>query len=73
MSLDAWVTIGVTLASGFGLWMFRIDRICTRLESKLGDLHDWRHATTSRLSGHAVKLDDHAERLARLEARRQQA
>jgi hypothetical protein len=72
MTLDAWVSVAVALATGFGIWMFRIDRICTRLESKLDEVNDWRTATANQLSGHGNKLDDHAVRLARMEARREQ-
>lgn len=71
MTLDAWVSIAVALASGFGIWMFRIDRICTRLESKLDEVNEWRAATSNQLQTHAGKLDDHAVKFARLEARRE--
>ena len=70
MSLETWVTIALTLATGFGIWMFRIDRICTRLESKLDEVNDWRAATMNQISAHSAKLDDHAVSLARLETRR---
>jgi len=69
MNLETWVTIALTLATGFGVWMFRIDRICTRLESKLDEVGDWRAATVSHISAHAAKLDDHAIRITKLEAR----
>ncbi|MGE3317200.1 MAG: hypothetical protein AB7O26_18945 [Planctomycetaceae bacterium] len=68
MSIDALVTIAVSLATGFGIWMFRIDRICTRLESKLGEVSEWRQTTSAQIGRQGTKLDNHAGRIARLEA-----
>jgi hypothetical protein len=68
VSIDALVTIAVSLATAFGIWMFRIDRICTRLESKLGEVSEWRQMTSRQIGSQATKLDNHAGRIARLEA-----
>ena len=68
MTIDTWVTVALSLATGFAIWMFRIDRICTRLESKLDEVAEWRQATTSQIAQHTAKLDDHGTRIARLEA-----
>ncbi len=68
MSVDVLVTIAVSLATGFGIWMFRIDRICTRLEAKLGEIAEWRQTMSRQIGQHSTKLDDHGGRIARLEA-----
>lgn len=68
LTADAWVTIAVSFATGFGIWMFRIDRICTRLEAKLGELAEWRQTVSAQMAQHSSKLDDQGRRITRLEA-----
>lgn len=68
MTVDGWVTVALSLATGFAIWMFRIDRICTRLESKLDEVAEWRKAMTGQIAQHSAKLDEHGTRIARLEA-----
>ena len=65
MSMEAWVTIGIAVASGFGAWLFRIDRGI----QKLGYLTEDIHEIKTTVEAHGVKLEHHGTKLARLETK----
>lgn len=75
MSVDAWVAIGIAVASGFGVWMFRIDRIATTVRHLADSLNEHKTETAkdsshvwAKLENHGIMLGSHGERIAHLES-----
>ncbi len=63
------VAAAVVVILAFAGWMFRIDRLCTRVDTKLDNHGERISIVDKRVDRNTEKIELHHERITRLEAK----